>query len=272
MSYYADRNGYKAITTLGTGAVGFVTEVVCVKGPQTDKHFALKTVTLRDHWYRECVALWSLLGMEGVPVLYAAWWDLASGFGYILMDVVPGREVFDLVWSPMKPHDCFTIVIAFLEIVFATHARGWVNRDLKLENVLYDSETGKVTLVDWDTACPVNSRKPQNHNIVGTTNLLAPETHQFKMVGDVRWTGAYLDHYSAAQFLLEVLPSSKSIKFRTGIHNIRGIREACGEVPEGLSKILVDLPDHAVRPRERGVWLLRVYADLVRMFREMKRK
>ena len=60
------------------------------------------------------------------------------------------------------------------------HARKIAHRDLKLENLLYDSETKKITLIDFGLARKKKSKYSNFDDACGTCEYIAPEVLKFK--------------------------------------------------------------------------------------------
>lgn len=60
--------------------------------------------------------------------------------------------------------------------VAAVHAEGIVHRDLKFENMMYDPECGKVTLIDFGLAAVLTPKRTLTRKC-GSVNFMPPEMH-----------------------------------------------------------------------------------------------
>jgi len=57
------------------------------------------------------------------------------------------------------------------------HACGWVHRDLKPDNIMWDKNSGKLKLIDFESACRFRKGAKINQ-VVGTLRYLSPEVRR----------------------------------------------------------------------------------------------
>jgi len=97
----------------------------------------------------------------------------------IVMDLARGTELFSIVQERRGLPECQArpIIQQVLEAVAAMHQRGWVHRDLKLENVITDTRTGKLVsqIIDFGFAVRQTEAGAHCQGVIGTAHYVAPE-------------------------------------------------------------------------------------------------
>jgi len=95
----------------------------------------------------------------------------------IVMDLARGTELFSIVQDSRRLTEvqARTIIQQVLEAVAGMHRRGWVHRDLKLENVITDSRISHSKIIDFGFAVRQPEAGTNCHGIIGTAHYVAPE-------------------------------------------------------------------------------------------------
>uniref|UniRef100_A0A3B5MVK8 Protein kinase X-linked n=1 Tax=Xiphophorus couchianus TaxID=32473 RepID=A0A3B5MVK8_9TELE len=165
-----------SLSTVGTGTFG---RVFLVKDKKSKAFFALKQMKISDvirlkqeqHVHNEKEVLTEI----SHPFLIRLFWTHHDDrFLYMLMDYVPGGELFSYLRSRGRFSNA-TGLFYTSEIVCAIeylHSKEIVYRDLKPENILLDSE-GHIRLTDFGFA-------KKTWTLCGTPEYLAPEVIQSK--------------------------------------------------------------------------------------------
>lgn len=168
------------MATVGTGTFG---RVFLVKDKKSKAFFALKQMKISDvirlkqeqHVHNEKEVLTEI----SHPFLIRLFWTHHDDrFLYMLMDYVPGGELFSYLRSRGRFSNA-TGLFYTSEIVCAIeylHSKEIVYRDLKPENILLDSE-GHIRLTDFGFAKKLSDR---TWTLCGTPEYLAPEVIQSK--------------------------------------------------------------------------------------------
>uniref|UniRef100_A0A8C2XQI1 Protein kinase cAMP-dependent X-linked catalytic subunit n=1 Tax=Cyclopterus lumpus TaxID=8103 RepID=A0A8C2XQI1_CYCLU len=170
----------ETMATVGTGTFG---RVFLVKDKKSRAFYALKQMKIPDvirlkqeqHVHNEK----EVLSEVNHPFLIRLFWTHHDErFLYMLMDYVPGGELFSYLRSRGRFSNA-TGLFYTSEIVCAIeylHSREVVYRDLKPENILLDSE-GHIRLTDFGFAKKLSDR---TWTLCGTPEYLAPEVIQSK--------------------------------------------------------------------------------------------
>lgn len=105
---------------------------------------------------------------------------------FIPMKLVHGIDAFELIENAgiaLAPIQWIDIALQMLQRVSELHQQGILHRDLKLENMLYSPETGRLYLVDFGFSGFVDQDKTiKDEKIVGTAGYAALEL--FKIAED----------------------------------------------------------------------------------------
>lgn len=93
----------------------------------------------------------------------------------IIMDYFPGKPLADINPSILSEQERMHIFRGMIANLFYLHSRGFVHRDVKLDNMMYDPETRKLCMIDFNTLTDA----PESHHLVnnvGAECFRAPET------------------------------------------------------------------------------------------------
>lgn len=98
----------------------------------------------------EKLRLTKLKDVEGVPKLLLSY--ISDDFSYAILSKMPGLDLYEFYkkYSLVGENELRKIMLAFLPILKQIHEKGVVHADIKLENIMYDYKTGKVSIVDFD--------------------------------------------------------------------------------------------------------------------------
>lgn len=189
---------YRVVRSLGGGGMGMVYEVV---HGALGTHFALKVFTLEegdvDFLKNRFLVEGRILARLRNPRLvrvYDLGVDEETGSPYFTMDLVLGPNGQPTTLEQVRREgrvresDAVRWYADIREALEAVHAAGVVHRDVKLENVLLDTD-GHVVLSDFgvsrilvtalgkelDAVATTSQKTPEDKRVLGTTGYLAPE-------------------------------------------------------------------------------------------------
>ncbi len=138
-----------------------------------------------------------------------------DSLNYYTMRLLNGGDLRDRITKGMTIVDVLTTMRGVLQAFQHAHSRGFVHRDVKPENIMYD-EQGTPTLTDFGIAKVLDSQTQmtQTGMAVGTPRYISPEQATGKPV-DGR-----SDLYSLGCILYEMLTGSSPYKAETPIATI----------------------------------------------------
>ena len=93
---------------------------------------------------------------------------------FLVSELAPNGELFDYVQKAgsLSEPQARQIMVQFISGVEHIHKAGFVHRDLKLENVLFDNDC-KVKIIDF--GCSKSFSESKLSTRTGTENYMAPE-------------------------------------------------------------------------------------------------
>lgn len=96
---------------------------------------------------------------------------------YIVTELVPGKDLYDCISDRLVTLDQKDIIVSKLaQAITNLHSIGFIHRDLKLENIMFDTQTNSLKLIDYGLAC-LHSTAPsigKCDNFVGTPGYFDP--------------------------------------------------------------------------------------------------
>lgn len=99
-----------------------------------------------------------------------------NNLNYIAMDYLPGGTVHDKMKDSLSPAESLTIIKEIAVALQVSHAKGYIHRDLKPDNILF-REDGTAVLSDFGVAKAVNAatKVTNSGTVVGTPHYMSPE-------------------------------------------------------------------------------------------------
>ncbi|MBD3296584.1 MAG: protein kinase, partial [Candidatus Omnitrophica bacterium] len=170
---------------LGSGGMGEVFSARARGGALDGREIAVKGLKPSSdpqgqlYFLREALLLGFISDIDGVVSLRDAGYYMKDGQRqyYIAMDKAEGVPLGSLIQEGrLDIEDVEAISEQLLRIIRDQHARNILNKDVKPENLIYDTETKKLTMIDLGIAsyAPKGSFGA-NAGIIGTPSFMAPE-------------------------------------------------------------------------------------------------
>lgn len=150
-----DVGTYRLVRTLGTGGMGTVYEAV---ETASGRHVALKLIRSEFAGSTEAVERFRREGRLASSIthprcvfVFAA--DEQAGRPYIVMELMPGRNLHDLVGErgPLPVREAVSLILDVIEGLQEAHRRGVIHRDVKPSNCFL-TEDGRVKVGDFGLA------------------------------------------------------------------------------------------------------------------------
>ncbi|MDB5099201.1 MAG: putative serine/threonine protein kinase [Cyanobacteria bacterium RYN_339] len=236
-------NRYHVRSVLGEGGMGTVYRVADKLGDMAE--VALKTIKSagpvtedqRLRFKEEFRAMARLKHPNTIEVLDFGQLDATSL--YITMEMVPGRELADVMGGRQMPlAEVYPLLIQLLQALDFIHSRLYVHRDIKSQNIRVRDD-GVVKLMDFGLMGQLG--QPSTRKVTGSPGYLAPEV----AIGGL--IDASSDLYSvgclAYEMLAGRLPFSGSL--------IEVVRAHVDKAPPAITDLRSDLPDRLVRVLKR---------------------
>ena len=180
VSFAAALNGqYEIEREIGRGGMGVV---YLARDLRLDRMVAIKTLppslqndaTVRERFLREARTAARLNHPNIVPIHRA---DEAGGQVFFVMGFIDGDSLAARIASgPMSPRDALPILRDVVQALGYAHKHGVIHRDVKTENILLDTVTGRSMVTDFGIA-RVAAAAPltATGQVLGTVYYLSPE-------------------------------------------------------------------------------------------------
>jgi serine/threonine protein kinase len=200
--------GYKILKTLGVG--GQATVYLAIQ-QGFDREVALKIMspalaadpTFGERFIREAKIVAKLAHARIVTV-----YDVgeSGSFYYLAMEYMRGEELKARISKGLRAKDALLIIAKLAQALHFAHKKGYIHRDVKSENILFDEDEQPV-LTDFGIAKASNSstQMTQTGKLIGTPEYMSPEQCRGKKL-DGR-----SDLYSLGIILYEML--NRSVPF-----------------------------------------------------------
>ena len=194
---------YEIIGNIGRGGFAIV---YLAQDPLLDRKVAIKLLqrpseqtsgssqTLYDRFQNEARTMVQL-EQDGIVQVYD--FGEHEGQPYLVMRYMPGGTLADqLASGPLEIEEVHTILQRLCDALDVVHEYGFIHRDLKPQNILFD-EKGRACLADFGIARLADNT--QTTAIVGTLKYMAPEQFRDEPLG------TFTDIYQLGVILYEVL-------------------------------------------------------------------
>ena len=170
--------GYKIIKTLGVG--GQATVYLAIQ-QGFDREVALKIMspalaadpTFGERFLREAKIVAKLSHARIVTV-----YDVgeSGNFYYLAMEYMRGEELKSQIAKGLKTKQALVIIARLAQALHFAHKKGYIHRDVKSENILFDDDNQPV-LTDFGIAKASNSstQMTQTGKLIGTPEYMSPE-------------------------------------------------------------------------------------------------
>lgn len=108
----------------------------------------------------------------------------AKGSALLRMEKVKGVCLAEKINKdgPFSEEEARNVMIQLISVLTYMHSKKWIHRDLKPDNIIYDPDTGKVKLIDFEFALKCPRWKKLNQSL-GTYEYSAPEVRRQKYQG-----------------------------------------------------------------------------------------
>ncbi|THV27553.1 serine/threonine-protein kinase [Glycomyces paridis] len=206
----------------------------------------------------------------GVPAIFDAGLDAASGELFLVMAYLPGLNLRDLLdeTGPLPVDWTLAIGAQLASVLTAAHERHVIHRDLKPANIIV-GPTGLVHVVDFGIAAvlePDVSRLTATGDKPGTLNYMAPEQIRAQPAGPAA------DLYALGALLFEMATGERLFADRGSAYEVQTAH--LKELPEPVRRARPDFPSEldglvsrllSKEPAERGSDAAAVHLQLAAM-------
>lgn len=181
---------YSIERELGRGAMG---RVYLAQDPHIARKLAIKTLPyghldaeerqkVKTRFFREAEAAGRLRHPQIVSV-----YDVGeeSDLAYIVMDYIEGQPLSDSAHKDKLPPPAkvYALITQVAEALAYAHSQQVVHRDIKPGNILYQPETGRITVTDFGIARIAEGAQTQTGEIFGSPLYMSPEQLRGQKVG-----------------------------------------------------------------------------------------
>uniref|UniRef100_A0A7S0LBB0 Calmodulin n=1 Tax=Coccolithus braarudii TaxID=221442 RepID=A0A7S0LBB0_9EUKA len=223
-----DTYSFRGAELLGTGGIGSCQTVT----KRTSGHiFAMKSVYIEDRHmldeFRQECAIQRSLDHPNIVRVYESFEEGPERV-HIVMEVCTGGNLVQLLEQcPLGMDEATVAQISrkILSAVYYMHQRGFVHRDIKPDNIMFESPAPDASpkLIDFGFACPVQKGAEHIKGRYGTLSYMAPE------LLDTAKRGAYdssVDLWSFGVTVYTLLTARKPFDHEDRESKKRLIREA----------------------------------------------
>ena len=186
-------NRYEVMRPLGEGGMG---KVYVARDRRFGKEVVVKVPTMesgdgeyKDRFMREIASLAKLEHAHIVPTLD---WGEVEGVPFLVLRYLGGGSLRNRItdekgyYRPMSLEGLTHWLPQIASALDFIHGKGWVHRDLKPDNILFD-ESGSPYLADFGIAKALEGNvmgvKTTTGAFIGTPQYMAPEMHLGKGIG-----------------------------------------------------------------------------------------
>lgn len=205
-----------------------------------DKIYALKLIgSLNDRFQklifkREVDALKTLNSCDNIikirDYMLNAEFRGKNDWGLILLDYVDGTNLEELDLSNFSQIEKYELCLKILKAIEEAHNHNVLHRDIKPSNIMYNSETGKVKIIDFGTSKIKSIIEQETTLPFYSPNFSAPEVvkgNSTTEASDIYSLGAMIFY-----ILFDMLPNGTEMICRT-------LKEL--EIPENLENLIIKM-------------------------------
>ncbi|CAM9097325.1 unnamed protein product, partial [Hapterophycus canaliculatus] len=167
---------YEMVSVIGRGSVGMISKV---RHRQTGVEYALKTIQLEKISSRLAKEMRNeieiLKRLDHPNIIRAIETFESDKEVYLIMKLCMGGDLHSR--APYSEKAAADIITKLLSATWYMHQQGIVHRDLKLENVVYESKArdADIYIIDYGLSKIVNTTEERMNEVVGTLYTMAPE-------------------------------------------------------------------------------------------------
>ena len=189
---------YTVVRLLGAGGMG---AVYLIRGDSSGNEFAVKILDPEmeksDPEFKQRFIFEAELAMsirhENLIEVFDVGRDPETGYGYILMEYVPGGTVRDRLtkWGALSVEEASDIVSRVARALAAVAAHHVVHRDVKPDNIMFTADGVTPKLADLGIARLANEKTrhtaiTENGFIIGSPAYMSPEQMENAHLADIR--------------------------------------------------------------------------------------
>lgn len=258
---------YEILQLLGEGGMGAVYKAL---DKEVERTVALKLIrpelasnpTILARFKQELLTAHQVTHKNVVRIYDIA---EADGVKFITMEFVEGADLRRILLDNGKlaPEKAIDIIRQVCLALDAAHSAGIIHRDLKPQNIMQDSKTGRILVMDFGLARSIESEgMTQTGALLGTIEYMSPEQSMGKPL-DQR-----SDIFALGLIFYELLTGNTPYKADTAMASLlrrnqeRAIpaAEIDASIPKGLSDIVAKCLERDLEHRYQNVQ--QVLADL----------
>lgn len=176
-----------------------------------------------------------------------------NDWGLILLDYVDGTNLEELDLSNFSQMEKYELCLKILKAIEEAHNNNVLHRDIKPSNIMYDSETGKVKIIDFGTSKIKSIIERETTLPFYSPNFSAPEVvkgNSTTEASDIYSLGAMIFY-----ILFNMLPNGTEMIYRT-------LKEL--EIPENLENLIIKMVAEEPENRFQDVaTVIDVFEDFV---------
>jgi hypothetical protein len=248
---------YHIVKALGQGGMGAVYEAIDTR---LGRRLALKVMipqfaadpAARERFLREARGA-AQVSHDNVVTVYEA--DERDGTAYIAMQLLEGCTLEEQMRKTGAPplSEIFRIAREAADGLAAAHEIGLVHRDIKPNNLWLQAPTGRVKVLDFGLARPLDTQIAVTHTgaVIGTPAYMSPEQARGERLDhrtDLFSLGAVLYRLCSGRLPFEG-PTTIAVLMALGMEDPPPLREINPSVPEPLAKLIHQML--AKKPGER---------------------
>lgn len=140
-------------------------------------------------------------------------------YAYLVFERIYGSDLFHLIekrnFTPFNERDVRNIFKQILKAIKHSHDNGIVHRDIKLENILMDTTTGRVTVIDFGL-CDIVPPGQESQKFCGSLDYVAPE-----VVSKRNYDGFKADVFSLGIVLYTLMFAEFPFVSKDRLHSIK---------------------------------------------------